>query len=74
MMNGGAMSVAPIVITAALGLNVAALTCRINGRPTAVINTQARADPTLHTQAVMALLCCGIDAGQAMGALNGVRR
>jgi hypothetical protein len=67
------MSITPIVITAALGQNVAAFTCRINGRPAAVINTRTRTDPTLHTQAAMALLCGGIDAGAAMGVLHGVR-
>lgn len=68
------MSAVPIVITAPLGQNIAAFTCQIDGRHAAVINTRARTDPTLHTQAAMVLLCCGIDAGQAMGALHGVRR
>lgn len=74
MMNGGPMSVAPIVITAALGPKVAAVTGQIKGRPTAVVNTRARADPAMHTQAAWALLCAGIDAAQTMGALDGVRR
>lgn len=74
MMNGGSMSAAPIVITAALGLKIAAITCLINGRHAAAINIRARTDPTLCTEAAIALLCCGIDAGHAMGALHGVRR
>ena len=67
------MSVQPIVISAALGPRVSAFTCRINGRQAAVVNTQIRADPAMHTQAALALLCSGIDAAQTMGALDGVR-
>lgn len=74
MMNGGSMSEAPIVITAALGQNVAAVTGQIDGRPTAVINTRARADPAMYNQATWALLCAGVDAAHTMGALDGVRR
>lgn len=61
------------VISAALGPNVAAVTCRIDGRPTAVINTRSRTDARIRTQAALALLSCGIDAGLTMGALDGVR-
>jgi len=64
----------PIVIAVALGPHVAALTCLINGRRTAVVNTLARTDSRIRNQAAMALLCAGIDAGSTMGAINGVRR
>lgn len=64
----------PIVISVALGPHVAALTCRINGRPSAVINTFARHDSRIRSQAAIAMLGCGIDAGLALGALDGVRR
>lgn len=63
----------PCIISADLGPKVAAFTCRNHGTPTAVINQRAAEQPELYTQAAWALLCCGIDAGQAMGALNGVR-
>lgn len=68
------MSAQPIVTSTDLGPNVAAVTCTIRRRPAAVINTRTRADPTLCTQAAMALLCAGIDAAHTMGALGGVRR
>lgn len=68
------MSIQPIVTSADLGPHVAAFTCQIHRRPAAVINTRTRADPVMHTQAAMALLCAGIDAAQTMGALDGVRR
>lgn len=67
------MSVPPIVSTAALGLTIAALVCHINGQIAAVINTQARNDPAMRTEAAMALLCAGVDAAHTMGALDGVR-
>ncbi|MYR73023.1 MULTISPECIES: hypothetical protein [unclassified Streptomyces] len=67
------MSVQPIVISAALGPRVAAFTCRIDGRPAAVVNTRIRVNPVMRTQAAMALLCAGVDAAQTMGALDGVR-
>ncbi|MBV7671418.1 hypothetical protein STHAL_18375 [Streptomyces halstedii] len=67
------MSVQPIVISAALGPRVAAFTCRIDGRPAAVVNTRIRVNPAMHTQAAMALLCAGVDAAHTMGALDGVR-
>jgi hypothetical protein len=63
----------PYVISEDLGPRAAAFTCRIHGRPTAVINTRAAREPVLYTQAAMALLCCGIDAAHALGALSGVR-
>ena len=62
------------VITADLGPNIAALTCRIEGRPVAVINTAARDDPAMRTQAAWALVGIGLDAGSILeGELNGVR-
>jgi hypothetical protein len=64
----------PHIISEDLGPRVAAFTCRVHGRPAAVINTRAAHQPVLHTQAAMALLCCGIDAAHALGALSGVRR
>ncbi|MFE9363726.1 hypothetical protein ACFYNN_13095 [Streptomyces sp. NPDC006978] len=67
------MSTEPIVVTTALGPYVAAFTARLDERLVAVVNTQVRADPVMHTQAAFALLCAGIDAAQTMGALNGVR-
>jgi hypothetical protein len=63
----------PIVTSADLGPNVAAFTCRLDGRPTAVINTRARIDHRTRSQAAVALIGCGIDAGHALGALHGVR-
>lgn len=63
----------PILTSAALGPHVAAFTARINGRPTAVINTLTRTQPRMRAQAAIALLGCGIDAGHALGALHGVR-
>lgn len=67
------MSTQPIVITAELGPGVATVTCQINGRPAAAINTQIRVDPIMRTQAALVLLCLGADAAQTMGALDGVR-
>ncbi|MFJ6615414.1 hypothetical protein ACIQPT_34635 [Streptomyces sp. NPDC091289] len=64
----------PIVISVALGPHVAALTCRIDGRPTAVINTLARTDPRICTEAAIALVGAGMDAGRTLGAIHGVRR
>lgn len=64
----------PIIISVALGPHVAALTGRINGRPTAVINTLARTDPRIRTEAALHLLGAGMDAGRTLGALHGVRR
>lgn len=71
--TGISVSIQPYVTTADLGPRIAAVTCRINGRPAAVINTTARTDPLLRTQVALALLGAGIDAGHTMGALNGVR-
>jgi hypothetical protein len=62
------------VIAANLGTKVAAFTCRIDGRPVAVINTEAAHNPELYTQAGCALVAAGFDAGTALGALYGVRR
>lgn len=62
------------VITANLGPKVAAFTCRIDGRPVAVINTEAAHHPELRTQAAFALAGAGLDAGTILGALHGVRR
>lgn len=67
------MSDEPILTSAALGPHVAAFTCRINGRPTAVVNTLALTQPRMRVQAAVALLACGIDPGHALGALHGVR-
>lgn len=63
----------PILISAELGPRVAAFTCRLDGRPTAVVNTLTRTQPRMRAQATAALLGCGIDAGHALGALHGVR-
>lgn len=62
------------VITGNLGPKVAAFTCRINGRPVAVINTEAAHQPELRTQAAFALIGAGLDAGLILGALHGIRR
>lgn len=61
------------VLTADLGPSVAAFTAYSHGRPVAVVNTAARHDPAIRTQAAWALLCVGMDAGAILGALNGVR-
>lgn len=61
------------VVAADLGPSIAAFTCRINGRPTAVVNAAARHDPTLRMQAARALHGVGIDAGCINGALHGIR-
>lgn len=62
------------VIVANLGRGIAAFTARSNGRPVAVINSEAAHDPELRTQAGYALVGAGLDAGTVLGALNGVRR
>ena len=62
------------VIVANLGRGIAAFTARTGGRPVAVINTEVVRDPELRTQAGYALVAAGLDAGTALGALNGVRR
>jgi hypothetical protein len=64
----------PSVVTANLGPKVAAYACRIDGKPAAVVNTQAAYDMTLRRQAAWALLCVGLDAGLILGALHGIRR
>lgn len=61
------------VIVANLGRGIAAFTARSNGRPVAVINSEAAHDPELLAQAGYALVGAGLDAGTALGALNGVR-
>jgi hypothetical protein len=61
------------VVTADMGPTVAAFTCRIHDRTAAVINAAARHDPVLRTQAAWALTSAGLDAGQVIGALHGVR-
>lgn len=62
------------VIVANLGRGIAAFTARSNGRPVAVINSEAAHNPELLAQAGYALVSAGLDAGTALGALNGVRR
>ena len=62
------------VIAANLGAKVAAFTCRIDGRPIAVINTEVAHRPELRTQAAFALAGAGLDAGLILGALHGIRR
>jgi hypothetical protein len=62
------------VIVASLGRGIAAFTARSNGQPVAVINSEAAHNPELLTQAGYALVGAGLDAGTALGALNGVRR
>ncbi|QQZ56900.1 hypothetical protein IFE09_27265 [Streptomyces microflavus] len=64
----------PIIISTALGPHVAAITTRINGRLTAVVNTLAGTDPRIRTEAAVALVVAGMDAGRTLGALHGVRR
>ena len=61
------------VITGNLGAKVAAFACRIDGRPVAIINTEAAYRPELRTQAAFALVGAGLDAGLILGALHGVR-
>lgn len=62
------------VVTADLGASIAAFTCYVKGKPVAVVNTAAEHNPTIRTQAAWALLSVGLDAGEVLGALNGVRR
>lgn len=62
------------VLTGNLGPRVAAFTTRIDGRPVAVINTEARTNPELRTQAAFALVGAGLDAGLILGAIHGIRR
>ncbi|MEU0102439.1 hypothetical protein [Streptomyces sp. NPDC006267] len=64
----------PIVISVELGPHVAAYTTRINGRLHAVVNTRARADPRIRTEAAVALVGAGMDAGRTLGAIHGVCR
>jgi len=61
------------VLTGNLGPKVAAFTTRIDGRPVAVINSEARVNPELRTQAAFALIGAGLDAGLVLGAIRGVR-
>lgn len=62
------------VIVANLGRGIAAFTARSNGRPIAVINSEAAHNPELLAQAGYALIGAGLDAGLALGAINGIRR
>lgn len=62
------------VIAANLGRRVAALTCTVDGRPAAVVNTEAQHNTELRAQATVALMGIGLDAGLILGALYGVRR
>lgn len=62
------------VIAANLGRKIAAFTARIDGRPVAVINTEAADSAELRTQAAYALIGSGLDAGLVLGALHGIRR
>ncbi|WP_411119028.1 hypothetical protein [Streptomyces sp. 058-1L] len=64
----------PIVISTELGPHVAAFTTCIDGRIHAVLNTRARSDPRIRTEATVALVGAGMDAGRALGALHGVCR
>lgn len=57
------------VLSADLGTNVAAFTARSGGDAVAVINTAAATDPEMRTQAAVALVTAGLDAGQILGAL-----
>ncbi|MFD3535193.1 hypothetical protein [Streptomyces sp. NPDC058664] len=61
------------VLTGNLGPKVAAFTIRIDGRPVAVINSEASTNPELRTQAAFALIGAGLDAGLVLGAIHGVR-
>jgi hypothetical protein len=61
------------ITVADLGPKVAVLTCRIDGRPAAVINSAARDDAAMCAQAAWALVSIGLDAGSIMGTLNGIR-
>jgi hypothetical protein len=66
------MRTTPRVITADLGPHIAAFTCRINGRPAAVVNRAAAHNPAMRTEALAALLRAGLDAGAILGALHGI--
>lgn len=61
------------VLTADLGPHVAAVTCRINDQPVAIVNTAATRDNDLRKQAIWALIGAGVDAGLILGVLHGVR-
>lgn len=61
------------VLTGNLGPKVAAFTTKIDGRPVAIINTEASTNPELRTQAAFALIGAGLDAGLVLGAIRGVR-
>jgi hypothetical protein len=63
---------ATVVVAAEMGPKIAAFTCHHPGGIAAVINTAARYDPVMRTQAALALTSAGLDAGQVIGALHGV--
>ncbi|GHF74191.1 hypothetical protein GCM10018787_23650 [Streptomyces thermodiastaticus] len=63
-----------VVLAAPLGRGIAAFTCQLRNKPTAVINTAAADDPVLRAQAALALVTAGIDVGTILGALTGIRR
>lgn len=67
------MPVRPVIVAAPLGAGIAAFICHIHGRPAAVINTATRDDDALYDQAAHVLAAAGIDAGDTLGALNGIR-
>ena len=62
------------ILVATLVPGVAAVTLRIRDKPVAVINSAAAHDASLRTQAAWSLACLGLDAGNILGALHGVRR
>lgn len=61
------------LISADLGAAVAAIHVIVRRQPVVVVNTRARADPRMKSQALGALLCVGVDAAHAMETVsNGV--
>lgn len=61
------------IVTADLGPNIACLTCRVHGKPAAVVNTAVAEDREMRGQAAATLVANGYDAGQIIGVLRGVR-
>ena len=64
----------PAILSAPLGPRVATVTGQLKGRTIAVVNTAAMHDVLLRSQAAWSLACLGLDAGNILGALHGVRR
>ena len=64
----------PVIVANLGSRGIAAFTVRSNGKPVAVINSEAMHNPEVRGQAGLALVAAGLDAGLVLGALHGIRR